>query len=194
MVAARLGAMRVSSPGGWLLLVALVMAGAGCASVRDRKAAAPDDTSTLAQISAEYLVDPARVSPQLREGQDFVAPHPIVTPLPRFPADHQDLRRPVVIVLRLVVEADGAVRQVRDSPLARPAAQDDPDFRAAAVDAVLNWIFVPAAIRTIQPGEDLDKDSKPDYTILVDSNRIPVYLDVRFTFEIIDGQARVRAD
>jgi len=186
--------MLLSSPIRLLLLVALLLPGAGCASTPDRKAAAPDDTSSLAQISAEYLVDPSRVSPRLREGQDFVAPHPIVTPLPRFPADHQDLRRPVVLVLRLVVDADGAVRQVQDSPLALPAAQDAPDFRAAAVDAVLSWIFVPAAIRTIQPGEDLDHDSKPDYTILVDSNRIPVYLDVRFTFEIIDGQARVRAD
>ena len=186
--------MRVSSPGRWLLLVALVMAGAGCAGVRDRKAAAPDDASTLAQISAEYLVDPARVSPELREGQDFVAPHPIVTPLPRFPADHQDLGRPVVVVLRLVVDADGVVRQVQDSPLARPAAQADPDFRAAAEDAVLSWLFVPAAIRTIEPGEDIDHDSKPDYTVVVDSRRIPVYLDVRFTFEIVDGQARVRVD
>jgi len=186
--------MRVSSPGRWLLLVALSMAGAGCASVRERKAAAPDDTPTLAQISAEYLVDPGRVSPRLREGQDFVAPHPIVTPLPRFPADHQDLGRPVVVVLRLVVDADGAVRQVQDSPLALPADQADPDFRAAAEDAVLSWIFVPAAIRTIEPGEDLDHDSKPDYTVLVDSHRIPVYLDVRFTFEIVDGQARVRVD
>ncbi|HYV20414.1 MAG TPA: hypothetical protein VFC25_15430 [Verrucomicrobiae bacterium] len=185
--------MPVSSPFRLLPVVAFLVWGAGCASVPDRKAAAPDETS-LAQISAEYLVDPSRVSPQLREGQDFVAPHPIVTPLPRFPADHQDLRRPVVLVLRLVVEADGAVRQVQDSPLALPAAQADPDFRVAAVDAVLSWIFVPAAIRTIEPGEDLDHDSKPDYTILVDSHRIPVYIDVRFTFEIVDGQARVRAD
>jgi hypothetical protein len=98
-------------------------------------------------------------------------------------------------MLRFVVEVDGAVREVRDSPLADPGgAPADPAFRRAAEDALLSWLFVPAAIKTVEPGPDLDHDSKPDYTVLVDSNRIPVYLDVRFTFEMVDGERRVRAD
>jgi hypothetical protein len=140
-------------------------------------------------------------------------PHPIVTHLPQYPAGHEDAGGPVVVVLRFIVGKDGAVREVKDSPLHDPGGPGDPGgarhaggssgpggriadpvFREAAVDAVLGWIFVPAAIRTLKPGADLDHDSKPDYTVLVDSERMPVYLDVRFTFEIIDGEARVRID
>jgi len=127
--------------------------------------------------------------------QSRIWPHPIVTPLPHYPHELVDERGPVVVVLRFIVDAVGAVRQVRESPLgAVGGAPADPAFRRASEDALLSWVFVPAAIRTLEPGEDLDHDSKPDYTVLVASNRVPVYLDVRFTFEMIDGQARVRAD
>jgi hypothetical protein len=156
---------------------------------------AADAPTALAQVAAEFIPDPARVEPSLLEGQDFVAPHPIATPMPLYPPEREVERGPIVVVLRFIVGTDGAVRQVRDSPLADGgAAPADPAFRKAAEDALLNWVFVPAAIQTIQPGEDLDHDSRPDYTILVDSSRVPTYLDVRFTFEIVDGQERVRAD
>jgi hypothetical protein len=176
------------------LPLACLVCAAACASARNREVPSVADKPTaLAQVAAEFIPDPARIEPSLAEGQDFVAPHPITRPMPLYPPGREDERGPVVVVLRFIVETDGAVGQVRDSPLAG-ATPADPAFRKAAEDALLNWVFVPAAIQTIQPGEDLDHDSKPDYTILVDSNRVPTYLDVRFTFEIVDGEARVRAD
>jgi len=179
-----------------VLTPALLVCNAACATVGNREAtSAGGGPGALAQVDAEFVPDPARIAPDLLEGQEFVQPHPIVTHLPEYPPARGNQRGPVVVVLRFVVEADGAVRDVRDSPLADSGgAAVDPAFRAAAEDAVLGWLFVPAAIKTVEPGPDLDHDSKPDYTVLVDSNRIPVYLDVRFTFEMVDGERRVRAD
>ena len=180
--------------------LALIALGAGCASVETSPAPAPagaaaEQPANLAKIDVQFIPDPARIVPQLGEDQDFVSPHPIVTHLPQFPPGHTDIVGPVVVVLRFIVGETGAVRDVGDSPLRDAAAPaGDPAFRQAAVDAVLGWLFVPAAIRTVKPGADLDHDSQPDYTVLVDSQRIPVYLDVRFTFEIIEGEGRVRID
>jgi hypothetical protein len=179
----------------WLPLALLGWC-AACAIVPRREAdPAAGRAAGRAQIDAKFIPDPARIAPHLLEGQEFVQPHPIVTHLPEYPPAREDERGPVVVMLRFVVEVDGAVREVRDSPLADPGgAPADPAFRRAAEDALLSWLFVPAAIKTVEPGPDLDHDSKPDYTVLVDSNRIPVYLDVRFTFEMVDGERRVRAD
>lgn len=185
------------------LVPALLFCCAGCASGPRPAASAQEGTAAerppdLAKVEARFIPDPARIAPALREDQDFVPPHPIVTHLPRYPAGHEDAGGPVVVVLRFIVGEDGAVREVKDSPLQGSNGAGgrvaDPVFREAAVDAVLGWIFVPAAIRTLKPGADLDHDAKPDYTVLVDSERMPVYLDVRFTFEITDGEARVRID
>lgn len=180
-------------------LATLLFCCAGCAIVPKpaapaQEGAAAERSPDLAKVEARFIPDPARIAPALREDQDFMPPHPIVTHLPRYPPGHADATGPVVVVLRFIVGEDGAVREVKDSPLRDPGRVADPVFREAAVDAVLGWIFVPAAIRTLKPGADLDHDSKPDYTVLVDSERMPVYLDVRFTFEITDGEARVRID
>lgn len=173
---------------------------AGCASAGKVPAPEPPGTAAeqppnLAKIEVQFIPDPARIAPQLGEDQDFMSPHPIVTHLPQYPPGHTDVSGPVVVVLRFIVGETGAVRDVQDSPLRDPnAPAGDPAFRQAAVDAVLGWLFVPASIRTVKPGADLDHDSQPDYTVLVDSLRIPVYLDVRFTFEIVEGEGRVRID
>ena len=185
--------------------LALLAWSTACATAGKQAAAsaaeAAEEKSSRATVGVQFLPDPARIAPDLHEGQDFVPPSPIVTHLPGYPPGHEDASAPVVVVLRFVVGKDGAVRDVRDSPLrdpgdaagtGRPGA--DPAFRAAAVDAVLGWLFVPAEIRTVKPGADLDNDSKPDYTVLVHSERVPVYLDVRFTFEMVEGEGRVRID
>ena len=198
--------MRVRSLMG---LVPVLVAGcAACASVRDpaplpqAEAPAPGEPAQ-GKVEVRFVPDPARIAPALRDDQDFLPPSPIVTHLPKYPAGHERAGGPVIVTLRFVVGETGAVRDVRDSPLgdSAPAAGEeaasgtaDPAFRAAAIDAVEGWLFVPAAIRTIQPGADLDHDSQPDYTVLVDSERVPVYLDVRFTFEVVAGKGHVRID
>ena len=183
-----------------LLPLALAVCGAACASAgkvpaSDPPGVAAEQPANLAKVEVQFIPDPARIAPELRDDQDFVSPHPIVTHLPQYPPGHTEAAGPFVVVLRFIVGEDGAVRDVRDSPLRDPGASAGaPAFRLAAVDAVLSWLFVPAAIRTLKPGADLDHDSRPDYTVLVESQRIPVYLDVRFTFEIVEGEGRVRID
>jgi hypothetical protein len=176
---------------------ALVIGSAGCASVAKpgassaRGAAEPPPDRT--NVEVQFIPDPGRIAPTLREGQGFTSPSPIVTHLPDYPAGLEKAGS-AVVVLRFIVGVDGAVRDVGDSPLRDPGAAADPAFREAAVTAVRSWLFVPAEIRTVKPGADLDHDGKPDYTVLVESERVPVYLDVRFTFEMIAGQGRVRID
>jgi hypothetical protein len=180
----------------------LLIFSAGCAHV-PRSATAPavdaaDPSPGRANVEVQFIPDPARIAPTLRDDQDFAPPTPIVTHLPEYPAGREKTAGPAVVVLRFVVGKDGAVHDVHDSPLrdagGTTGAGADPAFRDAAVDAVRSWLFVPAMIRTVKPGADLDHDGKPDYTVVVDADRIPVYLDVRFTFEMIEGQGRVRMD
>jgi hypothetical protein len=181
---------------GLLLTPALVLCGAACASVTDHKGDGPTDgLQAQGEVKVQFLPDPARIAPSLLEGEVFVPPSAIVTPIPLYPAGHTEASRPVVVVLRFVVGKTGAVEEVTDSPLRDPGdAVADAAFREAAEDTVRSWRFVPAAIQTVKPGADLDHDSKPDYTVLVASTRVPVYLDVRFTFEMVEGKGRVRVD
>jgi hypothetical protein len=178
-------------------LLALVIASAGCAGVpkaaSSPSADSPGLTPVRGDVEVQFIPDPARIAPTLREDQDFLSPSPIVTHLPEYPSGHEKPGEAVVVVLRFIVGVNGAVEEVRDSPLSDAAAADAA-FREAAVSAVKSWLFVPAEIRTVKPGADLDNDGKPDYTVLVDSERIPVYLDVRFTFEMVAGQGQVRID
>ena len=192
---------RLTRPRARFLVPALLLCVAACASVPNRRMdASTDRPQAQGDVKVQFLPDPARVAPNLLEGEEFVPPHPIVTPLPLYPAGHAEPRGPVVVVLRFVVGKTGVVEEVEDSPLRDPGDADagavgsDGAFRAAAEDAVRSWRFVPAAIQTVKPGADLDHDSKPDYTVLVASARVPVYLDVRFTFEMVAGEGRVRVD
>jgi hypothetical protein len=196
-----MGVMFAKLPGllrllGLLLTPALLLSGAACVSVENRKVDAPTEGSqTQGEVKVQFLPDPARIAPSLLEGEEFVPPSAIVTPLPLYPAGHTEARGPVVVVLRFVVGKTGVVEEVGDSPLRDPGdAVADAAFREAAEDTVRSWRFVPAAIQTVKPGADLDHDSKPDYTVLVASSRVPVYLDVRFTFEMVEGKGRVRVD
>jgi hypothetical protein len=63
------------------------------------------------------------------------------------------------------------------------------------VDEVLaQWHFVPAVWRRFEPGEDLDGDGVSDFRRVTESRAVSFYLDVRFDFEIVDGQGRVTSD
>lgn len=175
----------------------LVVLCVACASTEDRgKPLGEPGASRRADVAFQFLQDPGRVVPRLAENQDFMAPVPLDTPLPQYPQGAQaEASAPVTLVVRIVVGEEGTVRKVVESPLAGPTSRDIAgSFRAAVEDAVRGWTFVPAAIRTVAPGEDLDHDSKPDYTVLVDSTRVPAYMDVRFRFEMVEGKGRVRLD
>jgi hypothetical protein len=56
----------------------------------------------------------------------------------------------------------------------------------------MKWRFMPAEFTRLAPGDDYDKDGKPDFRRIVARKEIPVYIDVRFEFEIVDGKGMVR--
>ena len=162
---------------------------------KDEHLAEPD-SSRRPEVAFQFLQDPHRVTPHLAEGEEFMAPFPLDTPLPQYPQGaHADVSAPTILTVRIVVGEDGTVREVLESPLPGTSGGDmEASFRVAVDEAVRRWTFVPAAIRRLEPGEDADHDSQPDYTIVLDSTRVPVYLDVRFKFEIVEGIGRVRID
>ena len=101
---------------------------------------------------------------------------------------------PASVGLRIVIGDDGFVADVQDSPVAPSTASPfAAEFRAAAEIAVKRWRFTAGRIDQYEDGQDVDNDGKPDSKSLVRSDRIRVFYDVRFDFEIVAGEGRVRS-
>ena len=66
-------------------------------------------------------------------------------------------------------------------------------FRGSVERAVRRWRFTGGRIDQIEDGNDLDGDGQPDYTRVVASDPISVFYDVRFDFEIVAGEGKVRS-
>lgn len=99
---------------------------------------------------------------------------------------------PATVVVRVIIDATGRVEQVMDSPLMESTAGPfSGDFRSAVEGAIRDWEFVPAQWRQLREGKDLDGDGVPDYRTVVRSEAIPVYLDLRFDFRVVDGKGIV---
>jgi len=127
----------------------------------------------------------------------FDRPDPIDThTLPVYPARaFADRFGPHREVVRFVVDTKGHVTEVHDSPLAasdRDAYSEE--FRRAVEEAVHRWEFSPGSLRHVEDGHDVDGDGKPDYVMTRSWELVPVYFDVRFTFEIVEGKGVVRRE
>jgi hypothetical protein len=98
-------------------------------------------------------------------------------------------------LVRVIIDDHGHVAHVADSPLgSSDGGPHASDFRKAVEDAVHAWQFTPGVLRRVEPGHDLDGDGKPDYAVTTSYDLIPVYYDVKFTFEIVRGQGVVRKE
>ena len=137
-----------------------------------------------------------QVQPYALSGSDvFRMPESLHAPLPELPAaaSGQTLP-PVTVCLNVVVDAQGQVP--RSFPLSRRsecAASDDVQnavLLGAAADAVQRWRFRPAAICRFAPG--VRPAAESDCTGAETVEDVPVTLAYAFTFEIVQGQARVR--
>ena len=98
-------------------------------------------------------------------------------------------------LVRIVIDTHGNVSEVSDSPLG--TSDDGPhaaEFRAAVDAAVRTWRFTPGALLKVEPGHDLDGDGKSDYTVATAIDVVPVYYDVRFTFEVVEGKGVVKRE
>jgi hypothetical protein len=181
-----------------LIITGLLLGTAGCA--RHAAPAAPptqsEPDSYRGQSSFEVLADGKQKS-DLPRDQDFVPPRPIVelaTPAYPWRALSAKYGKASVIV-RVVIGTEGLVTEINDPPNNTPAVGPyADDFRSAVEQAVQRWKFQPAAYRQFEDGKDLNGDGKPDYQRLVRSQVVPVYLDVRFDFEIVNGKGRVRSN
>ena len=179
-----------------IFAIASLLFGVHCA-----KAPAPATTPAVASdpirgsATYSFLFDPSGGSLSLGDDEQFVRPSPIGTlSPPEYP------ERPLAasagaatIAVRIVIGPEGNVVQVGDSPmLASTPGLWAAEFRGAVERAVRAWRFTPGEIRKTKPGNDLDGDGKADYKVMIDSDTVPVYYDVRFDFEIVDGKGTVR--
>src|SRR5262249_26788295 len=95
-------------------------------------------------------------------------------------------------IVRITIDTHGNVSNVADSPLGK--SDDDAfavAFRRSVEAAVRTWRYGPGAMRHVKDGPDLDGDGKPDYLVTTSWEIVPVYYDVRFTFEIVEGKGVV---
>jgi len=151
---------------------------------------------TRGKVGFEFIADPSVTPPKVTDHQEIVAPDAIGKLVgPVYPSAALAARAdPASVVLRIVIGADGHVSDVQDSPLMRSTPSPfAADFRAAADMAVRRWRFTSGRIDQYEDGPDLDGDGAPDSTHLARSDNIRVFYDVRFDFEIVGGEGRVRS-
>ena len=143
-----------------------------------------------------FMADPSVSPPKVSDHQELVAPDPIGRLVPAiYPAGALAAdAAPASVGLRIVIGDDGFVADVRDSPLAPSTASPfAAEFRAAAETAVRRWRFTPGEIVQYEDGADVDGDGQPDSKSIERSDRIRVFYDVRFDFEIVAGEGRVHS-
>jgi TonB family protein len=105
--------------------------------------------TAIAQDSAPISLS-GKDHPPICRGKDsdapgcITAPHATYAPNPEYPKKESKARHRGVVVLELVVDADGLPRDIRVS---QPLSSD---FDKAAINAVKTWRFTPAS-----------QDSKP---------------------------------
>lgn len=167
----------------------------GCANrpAASRGPASPDPLRGA--TNATLLPDPAARGAELDENEEYRPPAPRgKNLLPRYPEEALAARcGDGVVGLRIVIGTEGDVIDVGDSPLADSTGGGcGAEFRASAASAVRAWRFWPAEKRRLEPGEDYDKDGTPDYEKVLETTPLPVYLDIRFDFEVVGGEGRVR--
>jgi hypothetical protein len=92
------------------------------------------------------------------------------------------------VVVRVHLNDAGQIVEITDSPDRKsPSGQYAAEFRAEVEKAVHCWKFKPAKLQEFDDGKDINGDGKADYTVLISTKPIPVYLDVQFEFYLADG-------
>ncbi len=155
-------------------------------------AAAPAESPTGA-VSVRFLTAGGAPPAPLPAGQRLVAPYVIARPLPSYPPEALAAGAPpATVAVRILIDTEGRVSQISDSPLAAPTpGRFAAVFRAAVESALAGWEFFPGHIDTVQPGEDADGDGTPDGEKLLQFTPVGVYYDVSFDFRVVDGRGSV---
>jgi TonB family protein len=140
------------------------------------------------------LVDPDTGGPQVEtSGEEHVPPIPEAkSRMPAFPEEALTAGAEGYVVVRILIDTEGQVAEVTDSP--KESSSTGPHaaaFRAAVDEAVRRWRFQPGRIDSMRPGKDLDGDGKPDYTVVDHFAFTPYVYDLRFDFRIAQGAPAV---
>ncbi len=177
----------------WVLLLVLT------AACRRPPATLPpppssDEDASRGAATVHYVADPANPIKNLPNNVRMYSPVAIAEHPPEYPARALAAHAGAATVgLRIVVDKTGRVSSVGPSPVvATTPGPFESDFRAAAEAAARAWRFQSAWTATVVDGPDKDGDGKPDYKIATSTESIPVYLDVRIDFEIVDGKGTAR--
>jgi hypothetical protein len=184
-------ARRKASP--WFA-AAVAAATAGCASAPAAPEPGSGATSAQGTVSYEQVFDPGAVRPVAGIGHEYLRPRlEEGFDLPSYPAAALAAGAPKTeLVVRVVIGADGSVTSIRPSPLAdAPSGEWATVFYDAVREAVRGWRYDPCQLRDLEDGPDTDGDGRPDYTVVVASRPVPVYLDLSFRFEIVGGAGLV---
>lgn len=168
----------------------------GCAA-KKAVSALPPPAAPLPEGKAKYsyIFDPGNPVLGLPEDVQFRRPFPQDTKtLPKYPENAlAALDGPHREVVRFIIDTHGNVDKVVDSPMeASDGGRFATDYRRAVEEALRTWRYMPGELQHVKPGEDKDGDGKPDYNVMTSSEIVPVYYDVRFTFEIVEGKGVVR--
>ena len=161
-------------------------------------ATAPAQTAAVrdaGKVAFRFLVDPSAMTSSAAKMEELVSPRPTADlPLPNYPEAALAAQAGAAhVVVRILIDKDGRIQDVTDSPVASSSSGPfSGDFRDAVLRALRHWRFTPGHFDHYEDGPDSDDDGKPDYRRLVRSVRVPVRYDVRFDFEVIDGVGRVR--
>lgn len=177
------------------MLAVPALLAAACAHKKPAPVFVPPSPPPQGKTKYSYIFDPGNPALGLPEDVQFRRPFPQDTKtLPKYPdnalAAHDGSHREVV---RFVIDTHGNVDKVVDSPM--EASDGGPfaaDYRRAVEEALRTWSYEPGVFQHVKPGEDKDGDGKPDYKIMTKAEIVPVYYDVRFTFEIVEGKGVVR--
>jgi hypothetical protein len=181
-----------------VVLVLTAVLAVGCAHTKPPTVGPPPPpVLPEGKTSFNYIFDPSNPALGLPADVQFVRPHPMeTTSLPKYPESALAARDgPHREIVRIVIDTEGHVSRVGDSPMGRsdggPFAED---YRRSVEAAVKTWRYDPGTLRHVEDGPDHDGDGKPDYKVMTSWELVAVYYDIRFTFEIVDGKGVVTAN
>jgi hypothetical protein len=169
------------------LLVAI-----GCRTARPSKA--PTTATLEGRASYEAVPDPDATASKLIPQLDYIPAAPAEGNRPPvYPEELVTLGLPPQkIVLRLVVDEQGQIADIRPSRFSSEVDRTYRDaFEGAIRKAVEKWRFRPARRRTFVDSPD-DGSGQPPYQVLKSESPAPTYFDVRFVFEVHEGKGVVR--